>query len=102
MMFWDFNLFLLAGMSPGLGGWICFWSFLPLALFVGFYLVRDWVRKKLKERREAAEEAKVKGQKTFKERHQNSGETRNEFRLEDYAEITEVPDSIQIFYCSRR
>ena len=90
-MLWDFNLFLLAGMSPdALGNWIAFWSLLPIALIIGFVVVNDWFTQKLKERRKAAEEAKVEGQ-------EDSKETKNEFSLEDYAEITEVPDSIQIF-----
>ena len=90
-MLWDFNLFLLAGMSPdALGNWIFFWSVLPFALIIGFWVVNDWFKQKLKERRKAAEEAKAEGQ-------EDSKETKNEFRLEDYAEITEVADSIQIF-----
>ena len=90
-MLWDFNLFLLAGMSPdALGNWIFFWSVLPFALIIGFWVVNDWFKQKLKERRKAAEEAKPEGQ-------ENSKETKNEFSLEDYAEITEVADSIQIF-----
>jgi len=90
-MLWDFNLFLLAGMSPdALGNWIFFWSVLPFALIIGFWVVNDWFNQKLKERRKAAEEAKAEGQ-------EDSKETKNEFRLEDYVEITEVADSIEIF-----
>ena len=55
-MLWDFNLFLLAGMSPdALGNWIFFWSVLPFALIIGFWVVNDWFKQKLKERRKAAE-----------------------------------------------
>ena len=37
MMFWDFNLFLLAGMSSdALGGWICFWFFFAVGSIFRF------------------------------------------------------------------
>ena len=62
-----------------------------------FVFACDWIHEKLKERREVAEEAKVKGQKKPKERQQNTGATEYEFRLENYAEITEVSDSTQIY-----
>ena len=97
-MLWDFNLLLLAGMSSdALGNWIFFGSILLLAIPFFLSLAYVWIREKLKERREAAEEAKVKGQKNSKERQQDTGEIGDEFRLKDYAEMTEVADSIQIF-----
>ena len=98
MMFLDFNLLLLAGMSSdALGNWIFLGSILLVAIPLFLCFAFDWIGKKLDERREAAEEAKVKGQKNSKDRQQDSGEIGDEFRLKDYAEMTEVADSIQIF-----
>lgn len=90
-MFLGFNLLLFSSMSPdALGNWIFFWSVLPIVLIIGFFVVMNWFEEKLDERRKAAEEAKA-------DALNNPKETKKEFRLGDYAEITEVPDSIQIF-----
>ena len=98
-MFVDFNITLMATEDPlielseGLRNWSC----LALVLIFGVACFVDWIRRKLKERGQTSKKPQVEAKNNFKEQPLDVGETKNEFRVENYVDVAEMPDSTQIY-----
>ena len=65
--------------------WILIWSTLPIALVAGFYLLKEWVTNKIKQRSDVAKNGKNDLQHT------------DEFKLGKYVDTAEMRDLTQIY-----
>ena len=65
--------------------WIFIWSTLPIALVAGFYLLKEWVTNKMKQRSDVAKNGK------------NDLLHTNEFTLGKYVDTAEMRDLTQIY-----